>query len=317
MRARVIATFGRQSLIDDAAHIRQATRRGRRGDVVVGDCVLASVTSAEQARIESIEPRSTLLFRTDKYRTKELAANVDQVIIVFAARPAFNRWFIWKALVAATAASIEALVLRNKTDLAESDDASSFLQQLSQLGWRTLALSAKVESDRSRELLLREVAGRKSLMVGQSGMGKSTLLNLLIPDARARTQQYSERLNVKQVFVKELEAGGFQLSTDAAADVLVLRPAIINLDMEAPPNDWDPSEQTYSSSAGQMTLYLELYDSLTSTLLARVIDPEAASNYGVFTWQSQAGNISAADGIMKKWSDTLRGYMEAARSSGG
>ena len=195
MRARVIATFGRQSLIDDAEHVRQATRRGRRGDVVVGDCVLASFTSAEQARIESIEPRSTLLFRTDKYRTKELAANVDQVIIVFAARPAFNRWFIWKALVAATAAGIEALVLRNKSDLAESDDASSFLHQVSQLGWRTLALSAKVGSDRSRELLLREVAGRKSLMVGQSGMGKSTLLNLLIPDARARTQQYSERLN--------------------------------------------------------------------------------------------------------------------------
>jgi len=195
VRARVIATFGRQSLIDDAAHIRQATRRGRRGDVVVGDCVLASVTSVEQARIESIEPRSTLLFRSDKYRTKELAANVDQVIIVFAARPAFNRWFIWKALVAATAAGIEALVLRNKSDLADSDDASSFLRQVSQLGWRTLALSAKVESDRSRELLLREVAGRKSLMVGQSGMGKSTLLNLLIPDAGARTQQYSERLN--------------------------------------------------------------------------------------------------------------------------
>jgi ribosome biogenesis GTPase / thiamine phosphate phosphatase len=195
VRARVIATFGRQSLIDDAAHIRQATRRGRRGDVVVGDCVLASVTSVEQARIESIEPRSTLLFRSDKYRTKELAANVDQVIIVFAARPAFNRWFIWKALVAATAAGIEALVLRNKSDLAESADASSFLHQVSQLGWRTLALSAKVESDRSRELLLREVAGRKSLMVGQSGMGKSTLLNLLIPDAGARTQQYSERLN--------------------------------------------------------------------------------------------------------------------------
>ncbi len=195
VRARVIATFGRQSLIADAGHIRQATRRGRRGDVVVGDCVLASVTSAEQARIESIEPRSTLLFRTDKYRTKELAANVDQVVIVFAARPAFNRWFIWKALVAAAAAGIEALVLRNKADLGESDDASSFLQQASQLGWRTLALSAKVESDRSRALLLREVVGRKSLMVGQSGMGKSTLLNLLIPDARARTQEYSERLN--------------------------------------------------------------------------------------------------------------------------
>ncbi|HVE88913.1 MAG TPA: ribosome small subunit-dependent GTPase A [Burkholderiaceae bacterium] len=195
VRARVIATFGRQSLIADAAHIRQATRRGRREDVVVGDCVLASITSAEQARIESIEPRSTLLFRTDKYRTKELAANVDQVIIVFAGRPAFNRWFIWKALVAAAAAGIEALVLRNKADLADSDDAESFLHQASQLGWRTLAMSAKGEGELARERLLPEVAGRRSLMVGQSGMGKSTLLNLMIPDARARTQEFSERLN--------------------------------------------------------------------------------------------------------------------------
>ena len=195
VRARVIATFGRQSLIADAGHIRQATRRGRREDVVVGDCVVASITSAEQARIESIEPRSTLLFRTDKYRTKELAANVDQVIVVFASRPAFNRWFVWKALVAASAAGIEALVLRNKADLAESDDASAFLQQIAELGWRNLTLSAKGDGDSARALLLPEVAGHKSLMVGQSGMGKSTLLNLLIPDARARTQEFSERLN--------------------------------------------------------------------------------------------------------------------------
>lgn len=195
VHARVIATFGRQSLIADAGRIRQATRRGRREDVVVGDCVVASVVSEKQARIESIDPRTTLLFRTDKYRTKELAANVDQVIVVFASRPAFNRWFVWKALVAASAAGIEALVLRNKADLAESDDASAFLQQVAELGWRTLTLSAKTDSDRARALLLDEVAGRKSLMVGQSGMGKSTLLNLLIPDARARTQEFSERLN--------------------------------------------------------------------------------------------------------------------------
>ncbi|MGH6610780.1 MAG: ribosome small subunit-dependent GTPase A [Burkholderiaceae bacterium] len=194
-RARVVATFGRQSLITDGSRIRQATRRGKRGDVVVGDCVLASATSTDQARIESIEPRTTLLFRAGAHRVKELAANIDQVIIVFASRPAFNRWFIWKALVAADAAHIEPLVVRNKTDLVDANDAILFVQQISQLGWRTLSLSVKTEADRSREALMREVSGRKSLLVGQSGMGKSTLLNLLLPDAQARTQEYSQRLN--------------------------------------------------------------------------------------------------------------------------
>lgn len=193
VRARVVATFGRQSLIDAGAFL-PATRRGKRGDVVVGDWVSAT-RAADQASIESIEPRTTLLFRADAYRIKELAANVDQVIIVFAARPAFDRWFIWKALVAASAARIEPLILRNKTDLANAD-AQSFLEQSSRLGWRTLALSAKAEPEQSRERLLREVTGRKSLLVGQSGMGKSTLINLLVPDAKARTQDYSERLNV-------------------------------------------------------------------------------------------------------------------------
>jgi ribosome biogenesis GTPase len=162
----------------------------------VGDCVTATVVSPEQARIELIEPRTTLLYRADAYRTKELAANIDQVIIVFAVRPAFNRWFIWRALVAAGAAGIDALVVRNKADLAGADDAIAFLQQVAALGWRTLSLSAKVDADQSRAALMHETSGRRSLLVGQSGMGKSTLLNLLVPDAQARTQEYSQRLNV-------------------------------------------------------------------------------------------------------------------------
>jgi len=196
VRARVVATFGRSSLIDHESRILQATRRGKRGDVVVGDWVSASLATNDQATIELIEPRASLLFRADSYRVKELAANIDQVVVVFAAHPAFNPWFVWKALVAATASGIEALVLRNKTDLPDASDAAAFVQQISQLGWRTLALSTKVDSAAARELLNRELLGRRSLLVGQSGMGKSTLLNLLVPDARARTQEYSQRLNV-------------------------------------------------------------------------------------------------------------------------
>jgi len=194
-RARVIATFGRHSLIDHSGTLVQATRRGKRGDVIVGDWVHATI-AGDQASIESIEPRTTLLFRADSYRVKELAANIDQVVIVFAAHPPFNRWFIWKALVAAEAAGIEPLVLRNKTDLPDSEEAQIFVQQIAQLGWRTASLSAKVQSEQAREQLMSELARRRSLLVGQSGMGKSTLLNLIVPDARARTQEYSQRLNV-------------------------------------------------------------------------------------------------------------------------
>jgi hypothetical protein len=119
----------------------------------------------------------------------------------------------------------------------------------------------------------------------------------------------------KKVFVAQLQQGGFQLVDTAAPDVLVLRPAIINLTMAAPTDMANPGMQTFSTSAGQMTLFLELYDSVTSQLLARVVDPESSSDYGVFTWQSGVGNVAAADGIMTKWSDTLRHYMEAAHGA--
>jgi ribosome biogenesis GTPase len=196
-RARVVAGFGRRSLVEGPdGRTWEATRRGRKGDVVVGDLVIVR-ESAGLVAIESIEPRTSLLFRADAFRSKALAANIDLAVIVFASRPRASRWFIWKALVAARAAGIDALVLRNKCDLAEdASEADATLRQIAELGWPTLAVSAKAEPAPARAQLLRSIAARKSLLVGQSGMGKSTLLNLLVPDARARTQEFSERLNL-------------------------------------------------------------------------------------------------------------------------
>ncbi len=141
--ARAIATYGRTALLlDDEGTTWSAVRRGRRTDLVVGDRVRATVTAPGQAAVESIEPRTSLLYRTDVFRTKELAANIDQVIIVFASRPSFNLWFLWKALVAARAAGIEAVVVRNKTDLSEGADAAqAALEEIAALGWRTLAMA--------------------------------------------------------------------------------------------------------------------------------------------------------------------------------
>lgn len=195
--ARVVATFGRQFLLeDDRGSVWTATRRGKKGDVVVGDRALARASAPGQARIESVRPRRSLLYRADALRTKELAANIDLVVVVYAARPTFNRWFVWKALVAAHAAGIEAVVVQNKTDLDDDGGASRLRTALDALGVRTLAVSAKTAADHARATLVDVVRGRAALLVGQSGMGKSTLLNLLVPDAGARTQEYSERLDL-------------------------------------------------------------------------------------------------------------------------
>jgi ribosome biogenesis GTPase len=196
--ARAIATYGRTALLlDDEGTTWSAVRRGRRTDLVVGDRVRATVTAPGQAAVESIEPRTSLLYRTDVFRTKELAANIDQVIIVFASRPSFNLWFLWKALVAARAAGIEAVVVRNKTDLSEGADAAqAALEEIAALGWRTLAMAARTQPAAALAQLEPFVRGRRTLLIGQSGMGKSTLLNLLVPDAQARTREFSERLDL-------------------------------------------------------------------------------------------------------------------------
>lgn len=195
--ARVVATFGRQFLVEsDDGAMWTATRRGKKGDVVVGDRVHARASAPGLARIEGVQPRASLLYRADEFRTKEMAANVDLVLVVYAARPTFNRWFVWKALVAAHAAGIEPVVVQNKTDLDGDGEASAFRVALERLGVRTLAVSARTAPDEARRRLAEVARGRACLLVGQSGMGKSTLLNLLVPDAGARTQEYSQRLDL-------------------------------------------------------------------------------------------------------------------------
>src|SRR5512133_321982 len=121
--ARVIASYGRHYLIDCDGRLLTATRRGKRGDVVVGDQVHFADSGDGQAVIDSMAARSSLLFRSDSVRSKELAANVEQVVIVFATQPAFNIRFVWRALIAAKCAGIDSLVVLNKVELADPGGA--------------------------------------------------------------------------------------------------------------------------------------------------------------------------------------------------
>lgn len=115
----------------------------------------------------------------------------------------------------------------------------------------------------------------------------------------------------KQVFTQELQAnGGFPVVDFAAPDVLVLRPAIINLVVSAPDLMTPDMSATVVASAGQMTLYLELYDSVTNTLLARVIDPEADDS-PIAQAANAVTNKMAADRILRRWADILRKHLDA------
>jgi ribosome biogenesis GTPase len=195
--ARVVASYGRHFLVDDGAGgLHEAHRRGKRGDVVIGDRVSCQRAADAQAVVESVLPRTSLLMRADGTRTKALAANVDRVVVVFAARPTFSERFLWRTLLAAEVASIVPLVVLNKTDLDDDGAGRRALTRLESLGYATLAVSARAAPAEARTALRAALRAHLNLLVGQSGMGKSTFINLLAPMANARTQEYSTRLNL-------------------------------------------------------------------------------------------------------------------------
>ncbi len=118
----------------------------------------------------------------------------------------------------------------------------------------------------------------------------------------------------KKIFTQELQGeGGYQVTDTAAPDVLVLRPALINIQVSAPDLMSPGRSVTYAQSAGQMTLYLELWDSATNTILARVmdaqVDPQMHSQRS-----SVVSNRSAADRILKGWAVELHSALDAARN---
>lgn len=110
----------------------------------------------------------------------------------------------------------------------------------------------------------------------------------------------------QQVFSKTLEAAGYQLTDEIADDVMIVRPAIINLDVNAPDVATIGRNKTYVSSAGEMTLYLELYDAATSALIVKAVSRKGDNSTGNYiTWANSVSNKVAADRILKGWADIL------------
>jgi len=120
-----------------------------------------------------------------------------------------------------------------------------------------------------------------------------------------------------RIFTRELQdKGGYTVVDTGAEDVLILRPAIINLDVSAPDKMTPGMSETFTASALSMTLYLELYDSVTSQILARYIHADG-DREGTVMVANRVTNKAAADRVMTRWADRLRKGLDDAHKETG
>jgi ribosome biogenesis GTPase len=196
LQGLIIAGHGRHYLARADHQTLQCVTRGKKSDVATGDLVRLALTSTDQAVIEEILPRTTLLYRSDQYKSKLLAANVTQLFIVVATEPGFSDDLVSRALVAANAAGIRAHIILNKTDVSHLLPAArSKLELYGQLGYPIHEVSAKAAASETLSILQPLLAGQSSILIGQSGMGKSSLIQLLVPDADIAVREISQRLD--------------------------------------------------------------------------------------------------------------------------
>jgi len=197
VEGRIIAAHGRHYVVELAdGTSRQCYPRGKKTGPAVGDRVSVSLQGRDEGAIDAVLPRANLLYRSDEMRSKQFAANVDQLLIVVAVEPTFSDDLTGRALAGAWSAGIAPLIVLNKIDLADGlAGARERLAPLRALDVPVIELSAH-EADTVRAQLAPHLAGRTSLLLGQSGMGKSTLLNALVPEARAATREYSAALDM-------------------------------------------------------------------------------------------------------------------------
>jgi len=189
----VVGTYGRQYLVELTGNeILTCFPRGKRSTLACGDRVEIVRTAPGQGVVEAVDPRSTLLYRSDQFRQKLVAANVTQIVIVLAVVPSFYEELLNRCLVAAEHQRLSCLIVLNKFDLANEDStAIDRLSLYTDLGYRVTPLSAKRDVSPLRPALEEHV----SVLVGQSGMGKSTIINALIPGTGAATADVSAALD--------------------------------------------------------------------------------------------------------------------------
>ncbi len=226
LHGRVLRMHGLECIVrtDDGRVFRCAVRQvlksistDGRHVVVTGDNVRIRPEGTEQGIVLSVQPRRGVLSRTSKGKRHIIVSNVEQVLIVAsAAEPEIKPHLIDRFLVTAEQAGLEAIIVINKVDLIDPAELQPLIGVYAQLGYRVLLTSAA--NQWSIERLRRIVAGKQSVVAGQSGVGKSSLLNRIQQGLGLRVQPVSnENMKGKHTTTTAeliaLESGGYLVDT--------------------------------------------------------------------------------------------------------
>jgi ribosome biogenesis GTPase / thiamine phosphate phosphatase len=184
----VLASYGRGVLLQADGTTLHCALSGRKQRIVCGDRVAwAFPPSADEPFVQSVEPCRNLIGRIDaRGRAEPVAANIDRLAVVIAAEPAPDWFLVDRYWAGAALKDVDALLIVNKLDLG-TEPIEQELETYRGLNLTCIAVAA--QSGEGLPELERRLAGGVTLLVGQSGVGKSSLVNALIPDAAAQTAE--------------------------------------------------------------------------------------------------------------------------------
>ena len=186
----VVATYRRHYAVRlPDGETLECVQKGRSLHIVCGDRVNV-VRMAGGGAIESVAPRTSLLYRSDAFREKLIAANVTQIVGVVAPGLGLDEELINRWMIAAEAQGCRFVLAANKSDLPDFSSLLARLAPFAALGYPVVELSAV----RDATPVATWLAGHHTVLVGQSGMGKSTIVNALIPSAGIRVREVSTAL---------------------------------------------------------------------------------------------------------------------------
>jgi ribosome biogenesis GTPase len=204
--ARLLSHHGRQAwVLCDSGERRLCVYRGRGLQPVANDRVSVDL-AGHPGVVTAIQPRRNQISRSESHRSKTLAANVDLVLIVISGSPLFSDELLCRMICACAAESIPGIIVLNKTDLV-TDTARArqlldpFRECLSLLGWAIIETNTRQENtltqnrhDTGIGKLSSAISCKASLVMGASGMGKSSLMNALVPGLNSQTREISDAL---------------------------------------------------------------------------------------------------------------------------